>query len=86
MKSTSIREAFAGTVGGVAILGTLFCLILPAAVGIILAVTGGGAGYFLFVGGSELLALALVNIVGLGGILLYRYRSVLENVFDVSHG
>ena len=71
MRPTSLRQAIGGTVGGVAILGTLFCLVLPAAVGIVLAVTGGSAGYLLFVSGYELLALVLVNIVGVGGILFY---------------
>ncbi len=86
MKPTSLRQALAGTVGGVAILGTLLCVILPVTVGIVLAVMGGGTGYVLFVSGYELLALALVKFVGVGGILVYRYRSVLENVFTVSHG
>lgn len=73
----------ARAVGGIAVLGTLACVVLPLAAGTVLAVTGWSAGRFL-VGGDELLALGLAHAVGIGGVLLYRYRSAVRDTVGLS--
>lgn len=84
MRPKSVRRTLAGAVGGIAVLGALACVVLPLAVAAMLAVTGWSAGRLL-VGGDELLALALAHAAGLGGILLYRYRSAVRERVGLSN-
>ena len=71
MSGRTLQRKLAGLVGGLAVLGTLGCLLTTTAVAGI-AVVGGGAGYA--VGGSEALSLVLVKTAILGGLLVRRYR------------
>lgn len=70
MSGRTLRRKLAGLVGGIAVLGTVGCLLTTTAAAA-LAVVGGGAGYAV---GGEALALVLVKTAILGGLLVRRYR------------